>query len=120
VSGFLPNVWHRDVLAHLRAQPTIAIPWAGEKGRYTYKALGDERYRRKVERVVETPPTAEELAAYAEAEAAWAILEHSPYFDGGGPEYGPELTPPQPKCEYVYAETEEAWIERCRTIDAEG
>lgn len=117
MSPFLPGAWHAELLAHLRYQPTIVMPRSDEKGRYRYKALTDERYRRKVERVIETPPTAEEWEAYRKAEAAWAILEDSPYFEPGGGEYGAELTPPQPKREYVYAETEEEWILRCRQLD---
>lgn len=86
---------------------------------YMYRAWKDDRYRRKVERVITTDPTEADWAEYRKAKEAHDYLLESPYFQDGGPDEGSSVEEPEPKHEYIYAETVEEWLDRCRELDRE-
>lgn len=75
------------------------VSWTGE-------------WAREVERIDETPPTAEEMRDYDKACALLDELQGYDCFEDGGSDYGAEVRKPTPHREYVYAETEEEWIAR--------
>ena len=81
--------------------------------------MSDTRYRRLVERVNITQPTEADWAEYRKAKKAHEYLLNSPYFDDSGPDERSSVSPPQPTREYVYAETTEEWLTRCRELDQE-
>lgn len=80
------------------------------------RSTTDDRYRRKVERITETPPTEKDWADYRAAKEAHDFLIESPYFIDGGNDYGSEVEEPTPSREYAYAETEAEWLNRCREL----
>lgn len=83
---------------------------------YDQLALTDDRYARKIASRKTTPPTPEQWAEYRHAKALFEELSASPYFQDGGPDEGATVTKPWPHTEYVYAETEAEWSERCANI----
>lgn len=83
---------------------------------YDQLALTDDRYDRKIASKKTTPPTPEQWAEYRHAKALFEELSESPYFQDGGPDEGATVTKPWPHTEYVYAETEAEWSERCANI----
>lgn len=87
---------------------------------YMYRAWQDRRYSRKVERVITTDPTEAHWAEYRKAKEAHDYLLESPYFQDGGPDEGSSVEEPEPKREYIYAETTEEWLDRCRKLDEEA
>lgn len=76
----------------------------------------DPRYKRRVKEVIRRAPTPEQLAEFERVKAAWEIVSNSQYFEDGGPDYGATLNPPQDEYEYIYAETHDEWLARCRGI----
>ena len=86
---------------------------------YMYRAWNDDRYGRKVERVITTEPSEADWAEYRKAKEAHDYLLESPYFQDGGPDEGSSVEEPEPKHEYIYAETVEEWLDRCRELDRE-
>lgn len=97
---------------------TIAIRLSAEQV-YEYRAWRDRRYRRRVQEVIETPPTEQQWADYRKAKEAHEYLMQSPYFQDGGPDDGSSVNEPTPDREYIYAETTEEWIQRCQELDKE-
>jgi len=85
-----------------------------------FLCMPDPRYRRLVDRIIITQPTEREWEDYRKAKAAHDYLLMSPYFDDGGPDERSSVSPPEPKREYIYAETHEEWLNRCRELDKEG
>jgi len=81
--------------------------------------MADPRYRRLVERIDITQPTEADWAEYRKVKKAHEYLLNSPYFDDGGPDERSSVSPPEPTREYVYAETTEEWLTRCRAIEQE-
>jgi len=79
----------------------------------------DPRYRRLVERIIITQPTEADWDEYHKAREAHEYLLNSPYFDDGGPDERSSVSPPEPTRQYVYAETNEEWLTRCRAIEQE-
>lgn len=77
------------------------------------QAQVDPRYARRIEREDVTQPTDEEWEDYRNARDALARLRESPYFEDGGPDYSAAVREPEPRREYVYAETNEEWLARC-------
>lgn len=84
---------------------------------FMHRALYDTRYERRVKQVNITPPTEAEWADYRKAKEAHEYLLASPYFDDGGPDEGSSVSEPEPGREYIYAETVDEWIARCREIE---
>ena len=86
---------------------------------YWQRGFSDSRYNRRVERIDITQPTEADWAAYRKAKEAHEYLLNSPYFDDGGPDERSSVSPPEPTREYIYAETHEEWLNRCRELDQE-
>ena len=86
---------------------------------FEQRGLSDARYRRLMNRVIVTQPTEADWGQYRMAKAAHEYLLESPYFEDGGPNERSSVTEPEPKREYVYAETVEEWIARCLEIEKE-
>ena len=84
---------------------------------YMHRAWTNPAFFRVVERVITTEPTDAEWAEYRKAKEAHDYLLQSPYFQDGGPDEGSSVEEPEPKHEYIYAETVEEWIDRCRALD---
>jgi len=80
--------------------------------------MGGE-YERKGRRIV-TPPTAEDMARYEKAKAAFKVLEEYEWMEWGGPDYGTEVEAPRSRVTYEYLETVEEWLDRCRALYKEG
>lgn len=74
-------------------------------------------FTRLVASCTETPPTEEQWAEYREALDLFEKLNQSPYFHIGG--YDAEVTveEPQPTVTIEYAETEDEWAARVRTLN---
>jgi hypothetical protein len=83
------------------------------------RGLFDARYRRLLNRVIITQPTEADWADYRKAKGAHDYLLDSPYFEDGGPDERSSVTKPEPKREYIYAETVEEWVARCLEIEKE-
>lgn len=81
------------------------------------RGLFDPRYSRKVERVIVTEPTEADWANYRTAQRCHNYLLESPYFEDGGPDERSSVNPPEPTREYIYAETTEEWIARCKAME---
>jgi len=79
--------------------------------------MADARYQRRVDRIIVTQPTEADWADYRKAKEAHEYLLNSPYFDDGGPDERSSVSPPEPTREYIYAETTEEWIARCRELE---
>jgi hypothetical protein len=86
---------------------------------YWQRGFHDSRYNRKVERIEVTQPTEADWGHYRTAKAAHNYLLSSPYFEDGGPDERSTVNKPEPKREYIYAETHEEWLARCRALDQE-
>ena len=86
---------------------------------YWERGFRDSRYNRLLDRIEVTQPTEAEWAEYRKAKAAHDYLIMSPYFDDGGPDEGSSVSPPEPRREYIWAETHEEWLARCRALDQE-
>jgi len=86
---------------------------------YWQRGFHDSRYNRKVDRIDVTQPTEADWADYRKAKEAHEYLLNSPYFDDGGPDERSQVSPLEPKREYIYAETHEEWLDRCRALDQE-
>lgn len=84
------------------------------------RGLSDARYRRLLNRVIVTQPTEADWGQYRMAKAAHNFLLDSPYFEDGGPDERSSVTEPEPKREYIYAETVEEWIARCLEIEEDS
>ena len=87
---------------------------------YWERGFRDSRYNRKVDRIEVTQPTEADWAEYRKAREAHEYLLSSPYFDGGGPDERSQVSPPEPTREYIYAETHDEWLARCREMDGEA
>lgn len=87
---------------------------------YMQRAWADPRYGRKVEAVITTEPTEADWAEYRKAKEAHDYLLESPYFQDGGPDEGSSVSEPEPKPEYIYAETTKEWLDRCWNLDEEA
>lgn len=98
---------------------SVAIRLSAEEV-YMYRSWDDSRYDRRVEKVITTDPTEAEWAEYRKAKEAHDFLLESPYFQDGGPDEGSSVEEPEPKREYIYAETTEEWLDRCRKLDEEA
>ena len=83
---------------------------------FDMKSLMDKRYRRRVQEVIETPPSEQDWADYRAAKIAHDFLLSSPYFRDGGPDEGSEVEKPQSDRQYIYAESEDEWLDRCRDL----
>lgn len=97
---------------------SVAIRLSAEQV-YWHRGFTDNRYSRRVERVIITEPTEADWADYRKAKEAHEYLLASPYFDDGGPDEGSSVSQPEPSREYIYAETEAEWIARCHEIEME-
>lgn len=86
---------------------------------YWSRGFQDSRYNRLVERIDITQPTEADWDEYRKAKAAHEYLLGSPYFQDGGPDDGSRVEPPEPTRTYIYAETHEEWLNRCRELDQE-
>ena len=86
---------------------------------YWERGFRDSRYNRRVERIDITQPTEADWAEYHKAREAHEYLLSSPYFDDGGPDERSSVSPPEPKRDYIYAETVEEWLDRCHEIEKE-
>lgn len=86
---------------------------------FMHRALFDARYQQRVKRVIVTQPTEADWADYRKAKEAHDYLLASPYFEDGGPDERSSVTEPEPKREYIYAETVDEWIARCHKIEEE-
>ena len=84
---------------------------------FMHRGLFDPRYERKVERVVVTEPTEADWTAYRTAKRCHEYLLESPYFEDGGPDERSTVNPPEPTREYIYAETVDEWIARCKAME---
>lgn len=80
----------------------------------------EPEFERKVLREVEHPVTEGEWATYREGVRLLDALRKNPYFEEGGSDYGAEITKPEPRVEYIYAETHEEWLARCRALEGRG
>ena len=87
---------------------------------YWERGFRDSRYNRKVDRIEVTQPTEADWAEYRKAREAHEYLLSSPYFDDGGPDERSQVSPPEPTREYIYAETHDEWLARCREMDGEA
>lgn len=86
---------------------------------FMHRSLFDDRYSRRVKQLIITQPTEADWAEYRKAKEAHEYLLGSPYFEDGGPDERSSVTEPEPGREYIYAETVEQWIARCRRIEKE-
>jgi len=87
---------------------------------YWSKSFHDPRYGRRVERIKVTQPTEADWAEYRKAKEALEYLRESPYFEDGGPDERSQVNEPEPSRQYIYTETYDEWIARCRELDGEG
>ena len=87
---------------------------------YMERSYYDSRYNRKVDRIEVTQPTEADWDDYRKAKEAHEYLLNSPYFDDGGPDERSQVSPPEPTREYIYAETHDEWLARCREMDGEA
>lgn len=83
---------------------------------FDMKSISDPRYRRKVKEVIEHQPTEQDWANYRAAKEAHEFLLESPYFIDGGSDDSSHVEEPEPRREYVYAETTAEWLDRCREL----
>lgn len=83
---------------------------------FDMKSMTDDRYRRKVQRVIETHPSEKDWEDYRAAKEAREYLLLSPYFRDGGPDDGSEVEEPRMSRKYIYAESEDEWLDRCRDL----
>lgn len=72
---------------------------------------------RKIASRTGTPPTEAEWAKYREAVDLLAKLEDNPYWEDGGTEYGSRIQEPEPSVHYEYAETQEEYAARVRSLN---
>lgn len=91
--------------------------WMSHEQVFMHRAMSDPRYSRRVERVIVTQPTEADYAEYQKARDAHEYLLNSPYFDDGGPDERSSISPPEPTREYIYAETIDEWIARCKELE---
>lgn len=87
---------------------------------YWERGFRDSRYNRLVERIDITQPTEQDWADYRKAREAYDYLLESAYFDIGCSCEHPSVSEPTPSREYVYAETHEEWLARCKELDKEN
>lgn len=86
---------------------------------YIERAVYDARYSRRVSHINVTQPTEADWTDYRTAKRCHDYLLNSPYFDDGGPDERSSVSPPEPSREYIYAETVDEWLKRCREIDGQ-
>lgn len=86
---------------------------------FMHLALFDPRYERRLERVIVTQPTEADWVEYRKAKEAHDYLLASPYFEDGGPDERSSVAEPEPRREYIYAETVKEWVARCLEIEKE-
>jgi len=96
---------------------SVAIRLSAEQA-YMWRALNDPRYYRRIKETIVTQPTEAEWADYRKAKAAHGFLLASPYFEDGGPDERSQVVEPEPRREYIYAETHDEWIARCLELDS--
>lgn len=72
---------------------------------------------RKIDRIEEIPPTAEQVAQHARAVELYEELLENPFFESGSYEGAERIWELKPTKTIYYAETIEEWLERCRAVD---
>lgn len=87
---------------------------------YWERSWRDKRYTRKIGEIIVAEPTEADWEQHRAAKAAHDLLLQSPYFEDGGPDERSKVVEPEPKREYVYAETHEEWLARCGELDKEA
>jgi hypothetical protein len=93
----IPQAWHAEALEALRAN-VVMLPG------------GPSEYKRKVEQVIQHPPTPEQIAEYERVKAALDSIIDSEYL--AYDDNGVWVEEPTGERETVYAETEEEWRNR--------
>ena len=91
------------------AKEGVTVPWIGIVKPVPFHSA---EAARRVERVIHHPVTPEEQAAYEAAKAAYDMLLEYPGFYVGES----ELDEPTGRVEVIYAETEDEWRVRVRSL----
>jgi len=93
--------------------------YISDEQRYQAKALYDDRYDRRAERM-EAAPSPGYWEQFRKAEECLAFLRGYPDMDWGDwDQEEPSLSPPRCNVFYTYLETVDEWLERCRALDKE-